>query len=127
MQKMPAVTKTLLLPLCSLLLLAACTLTNVPPTATPQPTPVPLLLPTTPPVIAPGTVLTPVGGSTTGSISTCPLTPPTWIAYTVQAGDSLGAISVAVDTPLQDLVTNNCLADANSLFADQVIYLPRLP
>lgn len=130
MHKMTPVTKSLLFALSSLFLLCACTLTNVPPTATPQPTPVPLLLPTTPPVIAPGAVLTPVGGATTGttgSLATCPLTPPTWVAYTVQPGDSLGAISVAVDTPLQDLVTNNCLQDANSLFADQVIYLPRLP
>jgi hypothetical protein len=127
MIRIPVIAKSLLLAPIALLLLAACNLTNVPPTATPQPTPVPLLLPTIPPVIAPGTVLTPVGGSTTGTVSTCPLTPPTWIPYTVQAGDSLGAISVAVDTPLQDLVTNNCLQDANSLFADQVIYLPRLP
>jgi hypothetical protein len=107
-----------------LLCLSACTLTNIPRTPTPPPTPIPLILPTTPPIIQPGTVITPVGG---GNASTCPFTPPTWVAYTVRNGDSLGAISVAVDTALSELVTNNCLTDANSIFVDQVIYLPRLP
>jgi hypothetical protein len=126
MPKYPTLLRALLFAPLLLLLLLACNLTNVPRTPTPQPTAVPLILPTTPPIIAPGTIITPVGGGVSPS-STCPFTPTTWIAYTVQPGDSIGALSIAVDTPMQDLVTNNCLQDANSLFADQVIYLPRLP
>lgn len=103
------------------LLLAACSLTNVPPTATLQPTPVPLLLPTTPPLTL-GT-----DPSVRLNDSTCPFTPANWIPYTVQPGDSLGVISVSVDTPLSELVTNNCLENADSLFVEQVIYLPRQP
>jgi hypothetical protein len=45
----------------------------------------------------------------------------------VQPGDSLGALSVSVDTPMQELVTNNCLDNANSIFVEQIIYLPRQP
>lgn len=127
MPRMQALVKALLFAPLLLLTLLACNLTNVPPTQTPQPTAIPLILPTTPPIVAPGTLLTtPIGGTGAGT-STCALTPPTWIPYTVQPGDSLGAISVAVDAPLPELVANNCLADANALFVDQVIYLPRLP
>lgn len=103
------------------LLLAACTLTTVDPTSTPPPTAIPLLLPTTPPLTL-GT-----DPAVRLNDSTCPFTPPNWIPYTVQPGDSLGAISVAVDTPMNDLVTNNCLENADSLFVEQVIYLPTTP
>ncbi len=127
MSRYPSLLRSLLFAPALMLVLVACNLTNVPRTPTPQPTPIPLILPTTPPIIAPGTIITPVGGGATTGGSPCPLTPITWVAYTVLPGDSLGAISVAVDTPLQELVINNCLADANSLFVDQVIYLPRFP
>lgn len=103
----------------------ACNLTTVQQVPTAQPTPVPLVLPTTPP-LAPD-LLSVTSSSNPLTTSTCALTPPTWVAYTVQPGDSLGALSVAVDTPLQELVTNNCLENADQLFADQIIYLPRLP
>ena len=102
-------------------LMTACSLTTVPPTSTPQPTPIPLLLPTTPPLSL-GT-----DPAVRLNDSTCPFTPSNWIPYTVQPGDSLGAISVAVDTPLSDLVTNNCLENADAIFVQQVIYLPTTP
>jgi hypothetical protein len=101
--------------------LLACNLTTVQPSPTPQPTAVPLVLPTTPPL---ATGLDP---NVRLNDSTCAFTPFNWVAYTVQPGDSLGAISVAVDTPLQDLVTNNCLENADSIFVEQIIYLPRQP
>jgi hypothetical protein len=104
-----------------LVLLMACNLTTVQPSPTPQPTAVPLVLPTTPPL---ATGLDP---NVRFNDSTCVLTPFNWIPYTVQPGDSLGALSVAVDTPMQELVTNNCLENADSIFVDQVIYLPRQP
>lgn len=101
--------------------LMACNLTTVQPSPTPQPTAVPLVLPTTPPL---ATGLDP---NVRLNDSTCVFTPFNWIPYTVQPGDSLGALSVTVDTPMQELVTNNCLENADSIFVDQVIYLPRLP
>ncbi|MCC6614395.1 MAG: LysM peptidoglycan-binding domain-containing protein [Anaerolineae bacterium] len=104
------------------LLITACNLTSEVPVPTAQPTPVPLApLPTTPPLAT---------GNDTGARlneSTCLLTPPTWISYTIQPGDSLGAIAVAIDTPLSELVTNNCLENADTIYVDQVIYLPRAP
>jgi LysM repeat protein len=107
--------------LLAVLLLPACTLTNRPPTPTPQPTPIPLVLPTTPPLAVGADPATRLNNST------CPFTPANWIPYTVQPGDSLGALSVSVDTPMQELVTNNCLDNANSIFVEQIIYLPRQP
>jgi hypothetical protein len=100
----------------------ACSLSNVPPTAIPTNTPAPLV----PPIAT----LPPLGNPSVAPISSnpnCPFTPPTWVAYTVQVGDSIGALSVAVDTTIDEIVTNNCLENADSLFADQVLYLPRLP
>ena len=104
------------------LLLAACNLTNQPQIPTPQPTPVPLApLPTIPPLT------TGIDSGTSLNNSTCLLTPANWIPYTVQPGDSLGVISVAVDTPLAELVANNCLENADTIYVEQVIYLPRAP
>ncbi|MBE0688529.1 MAG: LysM peptidoglycan-binding domain-containing protein [Anaerolineae bacterium] len=105
-----------------MLLLAACNLTNRAPVPTAQPTPVPLSpLPTTPPLS------TGIDSGAPLNDSTCLLTPANWISYTVQPGDSLGAIAVAIDTPLADLVANNCLENADTIFVEQVIYLPRAP
>jgi LysM repeat protein len=106
-----------------LLPVLACSLSNVPPTAIPTNTPVPLVLPSV-------ATLPPLGNPAIAPVSpnpNCPFTPPTWVAYTVQPGDSLGVISVNVDTPIDELVTNNCLESADSIFIEQVLYLPRLP
>jgi len=104
------------------LLLTACNLTNQTPVPTAQPTPVPLSpLPTTPPLA------TGIDSGARLNDSTCLLTPANWIPYTVQPGDSLGVISASVDTPLEELVANNCLENADTIYVEQVIYLPRAP
>ncbi|MDX2139119.1 MAG: LysM peptidoglycan-binding domain-containing protein [Chloroflexota bacterium] len=106
-----------------LLPVLACSLSNVPPTAIPTNTPVPLVVPsvaTLPPLVNPS--IAPISSN-----PNCAFTPPTWVAYTVQVGDSIGALSLAVDTTIDEIVINNCLENADSLFADQVLYLPRLP
>ena len=102
---------------------AGCNLTTRAPLPTPPPTAVPLAtaLPTIPP-LAPG-----LDTGARLNDSTCLLTPANWVPYTVQPGDSLGALSLAVDTPLSELVANNCLDNADTLFVEQVIYLPRQP
>ncbi|MCL4246526.1 MAG: LysM peptidoglycan-binding domain-containing protein [Anaerolineae bacterium] len=121
-QKSPLARSRILIFAILALLLAACNLTNRPPVPTPQPTPVPLApLPTIPPLT------TGIDSAVPLNNSTCLLTPPNWIPYTVQPGDSLGAISVAVDTPLEELVANNCLENADTIYVEQVIYLPRAP
>ncbi|MFN8560399.1 MAG: LysM domain-containing protein [Anaerolineae bacterium] len=77
--------------------------------------------------------ITPLPGLGGGGISptqppnsACP-TPPNWIQYTVEAGDSIGALADATGTTIQDIVNANCLSDPDTLFTGQVIYLPRSP
>jgi hypothetical protein len=57
----------------------------------------------------------------------CPLTPSTWITYTVESGDSLGLLAEQTSSSLDELVAGNCLTNPDSLFVGQVIYLPRQP
>jgi hypothetical protein len=66
-------------------------------------------------------VATQLPGSTTCNI------PVGWIEYTVETGDSLGALAEATQTTVQDLVNGNCLPNADTLFVGQTIYLPRSP
>ncbi len=121
--RQPIKTLTIWIALIMCALLTGCNLTARAPLPVASPTAVPLAtaLPTIPP-LAPG-----LDSGVRLNDSDCLLTPPNWIPYTVKPGDSLGALSVAVDTPLSELVANNCLEDANTLFVDQVIYLPRQP
>lgn len=53
----------------------------------------------------------------------CP-TPADWFPYTVQAGDTLFRIAQAADATLDQLATQNCLADPNLLEVGQTIYVP---
>ena len=108
----------------------ACNLTNHPPTPTAPPA---FITPTNgaaPTLFASITPLPGVGGG--GSVatqapgSTC--TPPAnWVQYTVVTGDSLGALAAATGVTVQDIVNANCLADPNTLFTGQVLYLPTSP
>nr|PZN52970.1 MAG: hypothetical protein DIU68_13520 [Chloroflexota bacterium] len=50
-----------------------------------------------------------------------------WTAYTVQAGDTLGALAIATNTPLVDLVIGNCLQNPDLITTGQTLYLPRAP
>ena len=127
------------------LTLMACSLSNVPatPTSPPFPTSDPLTFTT--PIPASGQSLTTItltptldvtgagmgdgsttGGALTSSNPNCPQ-PVGWILYTIEAGDTLGLLSVQTDTPVADLQTANCITDVDTLYSGQVIYLPSQP
>jgi hypothetical protein len=56
----------------------------------------------------------------------CPI-PVGWVQYTLQGGDTLGDLAQQTDSSVNDLVTANCLENADSILSGQVIYLPREP
>lgn len=60
------------------------------------------------------------------TLSRC-LPPPGWTQYTIEGGDSIGALAEATGVTIQDIVNANCLSDPDTLFSGQVIYLPRSP
>jgi hypothetical protein len=104
-----------------IVLLCACNLVSAPPTPTapPSPTAVPLeLLPPTPLVIDPNA--TPI-------VSDCAATPLNWIAYTVEAGDSLSLLAEQTRSTVEEIAAGNCLDDADQIQIDTVIFLPRVP
>ncbi len=49
---------------------------------------------------------------------------PTPVTYTVQPGDTLGAISAKLDIPIENLMAANGLSNPDSLSAGQVLTLP---
>lgn len=111
-------------------LLLACNLTTVPPTPTARPaqaTPPPANG-AAPTLFASITPLPGLGGvsPTQAPNPNCPV-PPGWIQYTIEDGDSLGALAGATAVTVQDIVSANCLTDPDTLFTGQVIYLPRSP
>jgi hypothetical protein len=114
----------------SALLLAAlaCNLTGgddqsaqTPATAIPFPTQ-PFILPTA--TLLPTFVPTPAL-TAPSSISCAPVT--TWPIYTVQVGDTLGAIADATGVTVEQLVSANCLASADVIYVGQQLYVPVLP
>lgn len=122
----------LTLALMALLFALACNLTTTPPTPTARPeTPTatrigaPTLFPSITPLIN-------GGGSSGGVVVTsappanCP--PPNgWVQYEVEAGDSLSGLADATGTTLQTLIQANCLADPDTLYTGQILYLPMSP
>jgi hypothetical protein len=105
---------------------AACNLAR---TADIPPTLDPARVPTLPPQatigVLPGAPTLPAANDPLAS--GCPAPPPGWVAYTVQNGDSLGALAVAVGIGISELATTNCLENPDALFSGQTIYLPILP
>ena len=98
----------------------ACNLTRNPPTPTPFPataTFVPLGIPSG---------LTPVGSPIPPNPN-CATTPPGWIPYVVEQGDTLGLLAQQTDSTIQDLVAGNCMDNADSLIQDTTIYVPKQP
>jgi hypothetical protein len=99
------------------LLMAGCNLTTAPPTPTPPPTE---FIPTVEgPVLFP-TISTPINPD-------CPATPPTWIAYTVEPGDTLSLLAEQTSSTVEELVAGNCMDNVDQIFVDTLIYLPRTP
>lgn len=50
-----------------------------------------------------------------------------WPTVTVQSGDTVFGIALQVGATAQDLVTGNCLSNANAIEAGQALRVPRLP
>lgn len=107
--------------LCILFLSAACNLSSAPiPTPTAQP----------PPLATPTLSTNPTsmfGGGTPSPTSTCPDTPPGWIAYIVEPGDSLGLLAEQTDSTIREIADGNCIDDADTIVIGTVLYLPRVP
>ena len=123
--------RTAILAVIMLVVLLACNLTNTPPTPTLRPVTPSLPTQSSPPTLfASITPLTGSGGvfvtQTPTPLSGC-VVPVGWIQYVVETGDSLGDLANATGTTIEQLVAANCLADADTLFTGQTIYLPRSP
>jgi|GEM_PF-6534441 len=89
------------------------------PSATPTQTPSPV-----PPTNTPISLLpTPVTPLPTLTPSVC-LPPPGWLPYIVQTGDNLFRLSQRAGIALDQLQVANCIADAASITAGQIIYVP---
>jgi LysM repeat protein len=55
-------------------------------------------------------------------------TPPAgWQPYIVVAGDTLGVLAISTFTSVADLVTANCIANPDLIYAGQTLYVPRTP
>lgn len=122
--------KTIISLVLLLLPLLACNLSRTPPTPTAPPATAPQATSIAPTLFASITPLPGGGGSivatTPPSGTTC--TPPAgWVPYTIEAGDSLGALAQDTGTTMQDVINANCLSDPDTLFTGQVIYLPTQP
>jgi LysM repeat protein len=50
-----------------------------------------------------------------------------WVPYVVQAGDTLGVLSIATNSELNDLALGNCLGNPDLISVGQTLLLPRLP
>lgn len=108
-----------------MLALAACNLSRRTPVPSPQPTATfaaPLLQPTQDPADPLAATAVPAAGN-----PNCPTTPPTWVQYTVEPGDSLGLLAGQTSSTINDLVTGNCLDNPDQLEVGQVIFLPTTP
>jgi hypothetical protein len=101
-----------------ILVFAGCNLTTAPPT--------PTLAPTQPPTFAPLASAAPTGELPPANPD-CPLTPAGWVAYTVEAGDSLSLLAEQTGTTVDELVTANCLDNPDQIYVDFVIFLPQAP
>ena len=122
----------ILLALIGVLFAVACNLTTTPPTPTARPETPTATRPGAPTLFASITPLVNGGGSSGGVIVTsappanCP--PPNgWVQYQVEAGNSLSGLADATGTTLQTLIQANCLADPDTLYTGQIIYLPMSP
>ena len=124
--------RTLFLLLGGVFFALACNLSRTPPTPTAPPNqPTSFVTSISPTLFA---SITPLGG---GGGSSNPTPPPnggtpcaipgTWVQYTLEDGDSLGALATEMGISVQDIVNANCLSDPNTVYTGQVIYLPHSP
>jgi LysM repeat protein len=53
--------------------------------------------------------------------------PAGWTPYTVVAGDTLGTLAIRTFSSVAELVSANCIATPDLIYAGQTLYLPRTP
>lgn len=108
------------------LLVAGCNLQPITPTPTLAPPTFEPLPPAADPITDPlaATVL-PNGGVSPNP--NCPTTPPGWITYIVEPGDSLGLLASQTESTVQELVDGNCLVNPDQIEVGSIIFLPRQP
>jgi LysM repeat protein len=94
--------------------LIGCNLTTA---TTPTAAPLPPTLPAAPPLTEDAAPVNP----------NCALTPPGWVEYTVEPGDSMGLLADQTSSTIEELVAGNCLDNADQIFVGQVLYLPQQP
>jgi len=99
-----------------LVVLLGCNVTRAVPTPLPTLTPLPPV-DQPPVVVVTQEVVNP----------NCPATPPGWIPYTVEPGDSMGLLADQTDSTIEELVAGNCLDNPDQIFVGQELYLPRQP
>jgi LysM repeat protein len=131
-----------------MLAVAGCNFNADQPTSRPLPTTLPVIVVTATTVVVPGAttqpgapaVVAPAVGPTQAVGSTLAVnsanvnsaqngcTPKAnWVAYQVQAGDTLGVLAARTNTTTADLVAGNCLANPDKIDVGQTIYLPQGP
>jgi len=73
-----------------------------------------------------GNTTTDTTTANTGAVTntTC-AAPAGWVAYTVQTGDTLGALAENTGLTQAALVAANCLTDAYTILVGQVLYVPQ--
>jgi LysM repeat protein len=104
----------------------APTVTEVPPTATDTPLPPPpTATPTQVVLVVTATAAPATATPVPVAVGTCQL-PPTWVAYTVQTGDTLNSLADRTNRSVFDLQQVNCLESFTILPGD-TIYLPFTP
>lgn len=96
---------------------AACNLTAAPPTPTLPPTSTP----------APLDLFTQPAPQGTPINSDCPNTPATWIAYTIERGDTFSLLAEQTDSTIVEITAGNCMSVEDTLIIDTIIFLPRVP
>ena len=100
--------------------------TTAPPTDTPVPLP-PTFTPTPFEIIVTATPLPepPTSAAPAGTPGVCQ-PPPSWVAYSVQPGDTLDRLATRTDATVFELQQVNCLETLN-LRVNQTIFLPFVP
>jgi LysM repeat protein len=97
----------------------------IPPTDTPVALP-PTLTATPVVIVITATPLPPTPTSPPPSASGCPTTPPNWVEYIAQTGDTLNSLAGRVNLSVFDLQQANCLTSF-TIQAGQRLYVPFTP
>jgi LysM repeat protein len=96
----------------------------------PLPSSTPTLSATPQPSSTPTSTSTPTltSTSTLTTVTGCVPAPPSgWTVYTIQAGDTLSAISAARRVSLEEVIRANCITNTRLIVAGQQLYLPSGP